>query len=90
MHHRERVSESPPRIDTARLLLEAARYLGETLEPRRVYERFREMVVEPIPHDGLTVASFDPEDGMIRCDYAWIDGVQLDPATHPPLPVQPE
>jgi two-component system phosphate regulon sensor histidine kinase PhoR len=90
MHHRVRVSETPPGIDTVRLLLEAARYLGETLEPQRVYERFREMVAEPIPHDGLTVASFDPEDGLIRCDYAWIDGVAIDPETLPPVPFQPD
>ncbi|HVV57097.1 MAG TPA: ATP-binding protein [Gaiellaceae bacterium] len=84
------MSETPPGIDTVRLLLEAARYLGETLEPQRVYERFREMVAEPIPHDGLTVASFDPEDGLIRCDYAWIDGVAIDPETLPPVPFQPD
>ena len=29
--------------EKARLLLEAARYLGETLEPQRVYDRFREI-----------------------------------------------
>ena len=32
--------------EKARLLLEAARYLGETLEPVRVYDRFRELLAE--------------------------------------------
>ena len=32
---------------TARLLLDAARYLGETLDPQRVYERFREILGRP-------------------------------------------
>jgi len=58
-------------VETARLLLEAARYLGETLDPYRVYERFREIMAEAIPHDGVVVSSFDPGEGVIRCDYAW-------------------
>ena len=75
-------------IQTARLLLEAARYLGETLEPIRVYERFREIVAEAIPHDGVVVSSFDPEEEIIRCDYAWVDGELLDVSIFPPLKLQ--
>ena len=52
-------------IATARLLLEAARYLGETLELPRVYERFRELMAEAIPHDGVVVSSFDAETAPI-------------------------
>jgi two-component system phosphate regulon sensor histidine kinase PhoR len=72
-------------VEVARLLLEAARYLGETLEPRRVYERFREILGEAIPHDGVVVSSFDPRERLIRCDYAWVDGELLDVAIFPPL-----
>jgi PAS domain S-box-containing protein len=72
-------------IEVARLLLEAARYLGETLEPRRVYERFREILSEAVPHDGVVVSSFDERDRLIRCDYAWVDGELLDVAIFPPL-----
>ncbi|HET7129196.1 MAG TPA: ATP-binding protein [Gaiellaceae bacterium] len=74
-------------VETARLLLQAARYLNETLEPRRVYERFRELLAEPIPHDGVVVSSVDAE-GVIRCDYAWVDGELLDVSIFPPLRVQ--
>ena len=74
-------------VETARLLLEAARYLNETLEPRRVYERFRELMADPIPHDGVVVSSVDDE-GVIRCDYAWVDGEVLDVSIFPPLRVQ--
>src|SRR5215831_12949555 len=35
----------------AELLLEAARELGDGLEPERVYERFRELLVGVIPYD---------------------------------------
>src|SRR6266545_3705228 len=71
----------------SRLLLDAARYLGETLEPFRVYERFREIVGEAAPFDGVVVSSFDEAEGLIRCDYAWVEGELLDPAIFPPLPL---
>ena len=70
---------------TARLLLDAARYLGETLEPQRVYERFRELLSEAVDCSGVVVSSFDAQEAIIRCDYAFVDGSHLDPATLPPL-----
>jgi PAS domain S-box-containing protein len=75
-------------VETARLLLAAARYLGETLELQRVYARFHELMAEAIPHDGVVVSSFDTSDGSIRCEYAWVDGELLDPAIFPPLQLQ--
>src|SRR2546430_282465 len=80
--------EQAREIETARLLLDAARYLGETLDLQRVYERFRELMAEAIPHDGVVVSSFDAEDGIIRCDYAWVDGELLDVSIFPPLRLQ--
>jgi hypothetical protein len=50
----------------AELLLGAARELGEGLEPERVYERFRELLVAVIPYDGLVISSYDPTEGLIR------------------------
>ena len=71
--------------EKARLLLEAARYLGETLDPDRVYDRFREILAEAVPHDGVVVSSYEEADGLIRCEYAWSDGAKLDPSIFPPL-----
>jgi len=80
------VTPDPTReIETVRLLLEAARYLGETLEPTRVYERFREILADAIPHDGVIVSSYDAGEEIIRCDYAWVDGELLDASVFPPL-----
>src|SRR5262245_16547093 len=70
---------------TARMLLDAARSLGETLVPERVYGRFREILGEAVPYDGVIVSSYDVRDGTIRCEYAWSDGTLLDPETLPPL-----
>jgi PAS domain S-box-containing protein len=73
--------------EKAELLLAAARYLNETLELERVYDRFRELLSDAVPHNGLIVSSFDPETELISCDYAWVDGGKLDPAILPPLPL---
>jgi signal transduction histidine kinase len=71
--------------EKASLLLEAARYLGETLEPERVYDRFHELLADSLQHDGVVVSSYDEDEGLIRCDYAWVNGNRLDPSLLPPL-----
>jgi len=72
------------------LLLEAARYLGETLEPGRVYDRFHELLADSIHHDGVVVSDYDPDEQVIRCEYAWVEGNHVDPATLPTLHYNPE
>ena len=76
--------------EKAELLLSAARYLNETLELERVYDRFHELLTEAVPHNGVIVSSFDPETELISCDYAWVDGGKLDPSILPPLPLNRE
>jgi two-component system, OmpR family, phosphate regulon sensor histidine kinase PhoR len=71
--------------EKAGLLLAAARYLNETLEPARVYDRFHELLTDAVPHAGVVVSSFDPATELISCDYAWVDGEKLDPAIFPSL-----
>jgi len=79
----ERELERKARV--AQLLLDAARSLGETLEPDRVYDRFHDLLADVVPHDGVLVSSYDEGDGLIRCDYAWSDGNRLDTSVFPPL-----
>ena len=76
--------------EKAELLLSAARYLNETLEPERVYDRFHELLEDAIPHAGVVVSSFDVESQLISCDYAWVDGEKLEPAIFPALPLNRE
>src|SRR5919197_661039 len=76
--------------EKARLLLDAARQLGETFEPERVYTRFRELLADVVGHDGVIVSSYEDADGLIRCDYAWSDGARLDASRLPPLPLNRE
>src|SRR5256885_6249802 len=76
--------------EKARLLLDAARQLGQTLEPERVYTRSRELLAAVVEHDGVIVSSYEDADGLIRCAYAWSDGEQLDASRLPPLPLNRE
>ena len=78
------------KAEIAELLLDAARALGETLEPDRVYDRFHELLTDVVPHDGVVVSSYEEREGLIRCDYAWVDGNRLDPAIFPPVPLNRE
>ena len=75
------------KAEVAELLLHAARRLGESIEPERVYERFHELVAEVIQHDGVIVSSYDDRDDLIRCEYAWTDGAAIDPTSLPPIPL---
>jgi signal transduction histidine kinase len=74
----------------AELLLDAARQLGETLEPERVYDRFHDLLAARVQHDAVVVSSYDEREGLIRCDYAWVEGNRLDPAIFPPVKLNPE
>jgi PAS domain S-box-containing protein len=78
------------KAQVAELLLNAARQLGETLEPERVYERFHELLGDLVPHDGLVVSSYEERDDLIRCEYAWVEGNVVDATTLPPLPLNRE
>lgn len=78
------------KAEVAELLLHAARRLGESIEPERVYERFHELVGEVIQHDGVIISSYDDRDDLIRCEYAWTDGAAIDASTLPPLPLNRE
>jgi PAS domain S-box-containing protein len=78
------------KAELAELLLHAARELGESLEPERVYERFHELLADTVEHDGLVVSSYDERDDLIRAEYAWTDGAVLDTANLPPVTLNRE
>jgi PAS domain S-box-containing protein len=84
-HHQRVERDLRHRAETAQLLLDAARYLGETLEIDRVYGRFHELLADVVQHDGLVVSSFDEREQLIHCEYAWVEGNRIDPATLPDL-----
>jgi PAS domain S-box-containing protein len=73
------------KADLAELLLNAARRLGEALEPEHVYNRFHELLADIVPHDAVVVSAYDEDESLIHCEYAWVDGVVLDSAIFPPV-----
>jgi PAS domain S-box-containing protein len=75
------------KVRVAELLVEAARQLGEDLEPERIFDRFHVLLADVVQHDGVVVSSYEDRDGLIRCDYAWSDGQTLDAAAFPPVPL---
>jgi hypothetical protein len=75
------------KAEVAELLLHAARRLGESIEPERIYERFHELLADVIQHDGLVISSYDDRDELIRAEYAWTDGAVLDVSSFPALPL---
>jgi two-component system phosphate regulon sensor histidine kinase PhoR len=75
------------KVRVAELLVEAARQLGEDLEPERIFDRFHVLLADVVQHDGVVVSSYEDRDGLIRCDYAWSDGQTLDASAFPPLPL---
>jgi signal transduction histidine kinase/CheY-like chemotaxis protein len=74
----------------ARLLVETARQLGGSLEPDAIFERLKKSVCSAMPCDGLIVSAYDRDAGLIRCDYAWVEGNLIDPASLPPLVYKPD
>jgi PAS domain S-box-containing protein len=86
-HHQQVEHDLRRKAETAQLLLDAARYLGETLEIERVYDRFHELLADAIQHDGVVVSSFDEHEGLIRAEYVWVEGKHIDPATLPELKI---
>ena len=72
------------------VLLGAAQRLAESIDPVRVYDSFHELLGEVLPHDGVVVSSFAPDEGLIRCEYAWVEGARVDESTLPALPLNRE
>jgi hypothetical protein len=72
--------------DLAGVLLDAAQKLGDEVEPDALYARFHELLDDVLPHDGIVISSYDAGDGdRIRCEYAWVEGNDIDPSTLPLL-----
>ena len=73
-------------IEIARVLLDAARRLGDEVEPDALYARFHELLADVVPHDGIVISSYDVGDNdRIRCEYAWVEGNEIDASTLPLL-----
>jgi PAS domain S-box-containing protein len=73
--------------EEVRLLYEAGRALGRSLDPHVIYNTMQGLVSSVMDCNGLLVSSFSEEDDLIRCSYAWVEGEKLDPSSLPPIPL---
>lgn len=81
---------SDRRTEELALLHEAAGLLGRTLDPAVIYRTLQSMLARAMDCATLLVSIYTPEDGLIRCAYAYSEGRELDPAQFPPLPLDLE
>ena len=72
------------------LLHEAAGLLGRTLDPAVIYDTLRAMMARAMDCASLLVSIHTPEDDLIRCVYAWVEGRDVDVAPFPPIPLAQE
>src|SRR5436190_19977152 len=76
--------------ELTQVLLAAAQRLAESIDPEHVYDSFHGLLEEVVPHDGVVVSSFAAGEGLIRCEYAWVEGARVEESTLPPLPLNRE
>jgi PAS domain S-box-containing protein len=78
------------RSQEIRLLHSAGQKISETLDLKVIYHTFYDLVASIMPHDSLFVSSFDPQEELIHCEFAIIEGNELDIKKLPPIPLEPE
>ena len=78
------------RTEELALLYEAAGLLGRTLDPAVIYSTLHTLVARVMDCASLVVSIYTPEDDLIRCVYADMDGTMLDLTQFPPLPLDAE
>ncbi len=83
-------SELRRQAEELALLHEAGHLMGRTLDPDIIYDTVRQMISRTMDCHGLIVSLYTPEDNLIRCTYAWIEGSRLEIETFPALPLAPE
>lgn len=74
-------------LEDMTLLYEASALLGRTLDPEAIYTALREIITRAMDCDSLIVSIYSPEDGLIRCTYAWLEDHAADTSAFPPLPL---
>jgi len=72
------------------LLHEAADLLGRTMDPDVIYDTLRTMTARVMDCASLLVSIHTPEDDLLRCVYAWVDGQAVDISQFPPIPLAKE
>jgi len=68
----------------------AGQQISRTLDKEVIFQQLYNTISGLMPCDSLFVSSFSPQDQMIRCVFAIIEGQPIDPRQLPPIPLEPE
>jgi PAS domain S-box-containing protein len=71
-------------------LYESSQQLKRTLDPEEIYHTIHHFIAQTIPCSGLFISDYSADPALITCRAAWNDGVWLDVADFPPIPLEPE
>lgn len=72
------------------LLFELGKKINATLNIHEVYDHLLDQVARVMDCKQFSVSSFSPDDQFIRCEYFVYDNQQIDVASFPPIPLNPE
>jgi len=78
------------RTEEVELLYEAGQQLGQTLDINTIYNKLYDFISGLMDCDALAVSSFDPEEKLIRCAFAIMDGDHQDVSQFSVLSLNPE
>ncbi|OQY30522.1 MAG: hypothetical protein B6I38_07340, partial [Anaerolineaceae bacterium 4572_5.1] len=72
------------------LLYQAGQQLSESLDLKTLYRNLYNLIAEWMDCDTFIVSAYDPEEGMIHCDFIIHDDKEEDAGSLPPIPLEPE
>lgn len=78
------------RTEQLRLLHEASRRLGQSLDLNLIYETLYHVIAGVMDCDILLLSGYNPHDNLIRCVHMRYEGQVKDPGQLPAIPLNPE
>ncbi len=78
------------KTDEVALLHEAGNLLARTLDPDVIYDTMQQIIARAMDCISLMVSTYTPEDNLIRCAFAWVEGQCIDASEMPPIPLAPK
>ena len=72
------------------LLYKSGQQLSQSLHQQELATLFTQLIAEILDYSSLFISSYDPQQQMIRCVYALLDGKALDVSVFPLIPLEPE
>jgi PAS domain-containing protein len=72
------------------ILYDASRQISSTLDLKEIHSILNRFITSLMPCDSLFISTYNPQDQMIRCSYAWLEGQVCDSNQLPAIPLEDE